>query len=103
MPARTNTTVEINVMDLFGSIDRKLDSMAIAMGTKADAVAFVNLSNKVSELEVHGSNNAQAAAAGVTQINKQLSDMGWKIAASLAGTGIALIGTLVMAMLKIKG
>ena len=102
---RTKTqsaTVEVNVMDLFGSIDRKLDALTVAVGLKASSDTLRALETKVTELEVHGSNNAQRAAEGVNELEKQISGMGWKIAGALAAAALSLVASVVMGLMRFK-
>jgi hypothetical protein len=98
---KTGATVEVNVMDLFASIDRKLDTMGMQISLKANVDAMSQLTVKVTELEVHGSNNAQAAAAGVMELQKKIGDMGWKIVGAMATAILSVIATLVVALVKL--
>lgn len=89
-------------MDLFSSIDRKLDALALTVGMKANADVLSVLSTKVTEIEIHGSNNAQEAAKGVKEINDRMGRMGWQIAGAVGVAALSMIGTLIIGLLKLR-
>lgn len=97
---KQSATIQVDIMSLFTSIDRKLDNVAREISLKTDLAMFNVLNTKVTELEVHGSINAQRATEGVERINQQLATMGWKIVAAIGTAVLAVIATIVVALVK---